>query len=203
MSETVNGGRQTDLYRERRRQIFEAAAKVFAAKGYYDATVSEIAQEAGLGKGTIYEYVKSKKELLRLVIEEGHDRMLDQLDIVVEMDLAPEEKFRRAAGIMLSIMDEYSEAAKTLMPEIFGLELTDREFVDKLKNRYISRMQRLYDEGAATGVFKELDSYLVSEIILNMVGLWGKSDTVRSCSGDSTEIFEEFIMSIFFKGILK
>jgi len=57
-------------------QIFEAAAALFAEKGYHTATVQEVAEKAGLGKGTIYEYVRSKKELLLFVAEEDRDDIL-------------------------------------------------------------------------------------------------------------------------------
>ncbi|MFA6451691.1 MAG: TetR/AcrR family transcriptional regulator, partial [bacterium] len=87
MSDSLTNGKPADLVKERRRQIFEAAARVFTAKGFHSATVNEIAQEAGLGKGTIYEYVRSKKELLFLIIEEGHALLFDQIDKIEKMDI--------------------------------------------------------------------------------------------------------------------
>jgi len=48
----------------RREQILEAALKLFISKGYENSTVDEIANEAGLSKGSIYWYFKSKLEIL-------------------------------------------------------------------------------------------------------------------------------------------
>jgi len=48
----------------RKEQILQAAEKVFAAKGFHQATVSEVAKEAGLSDATIYEYFSTKEELL-------------------------------------------------------------------------------------------------------------------------------------------
>ncbi|MDM7998476.1 MAG: TetR/AcrR family transcriptional regulator [Dehalococcoidia bacterium] len=48
----------------RRRQILDAALAVFSTKGYGEATISDIAREAGIAVGTIYNYYPSKREVL-------------------------------------------------------------------------------------------------------------------------------------------
>lgn len=48
---------------EKKSRIIEAAAKVFARKGYAATRIAEVAVEAGIGKGTVYEYFKSKEAL--------------------------------------------------------------------------------------------------------------------------------------------
>jgi AcrR family transcriptional regulator len=55
--------RQT-LVLERKDQILKAAAKIFAAKGYERATIADIAREAGMAEGSIYNYFKNKGDLL-------------------------------------------------------------------------------------------------------------------------------------------
>jgi len=57
------------LIDEKRRQIIEGAIRVFKDKGYHKATVREIAEEAGVGLGSIYDYVKSKDDILYLFFE--------------------------------------------------------------------------------------------------------------------------------------
>ncbi|HPI78488.1 MAG TPA: helix-turn-helix domain-containing protein, partial [bacterium] len=113
--------RQSALVAERRKQIFEAAIKVFARKGYHAATVSEIAREAGLGKGTLYEYIRSKKEMLFLVAEEGHAMILAEIDEITKQDLSPLEKWRGAISVQLRLMDRYKETATAVLPQILGM----------------------------------------------------------------------------------
>jgi len=57
------------LINERRRQILEGAIQVFKKEGYHKATVREIAREAGIGLGSIYDYVHSKDDILFLFFE--------------------------------------------------------------------------------------------------------------------------------------
>ena len=53
----------------KRNQIVEAAARVFSRSGYSNAVVADIALQANIGKGTIYEYFKSKEALFFAVFE--------------------------------------------------------------------------------------------------------------------------------------
>ena len=58
------------LIGEKRRQIIEGAIQVFKRKGYHKATVREIAREAGISLGSIYDYVNSKDDILFLFFED-------------------------------------------------------------------------------------------------------------------------------------
>jgi AcrR family transcriptional regulator len=58
-----------ELIDEKRKQIIEGAMKVFKKKGYHKATVREIAKEAKIGLGSIYDYVNSKDDILYLFFE--------------------------------------------------------------------------------------------------------------------------------------
>ena len=54
---------------KKKEQIIEAAARVFARSGYSNAVVADIALQANIGKGTVYEYFKSKEDLFFAVFE--------------------------------------------------------------------------------------------------------------------------------------
>ncbi|MBM4329703.1 MAG: TetR/AcrR family transcriptional regulator [Deltaproteobacteria bacterium] len=58
-----------NLIREKRKQIIAGAVQVFKKKGYHKATVREIAKEAKIGIGSIYDYVNSKDDILYLFFE--------------------------------------------------------------------------------------------------------------------------------------
>ena len=54
---------------EKKTHILEAAARVFSRRGYAGANIAQIAAEAGIGKGTVYEYFASKEDLFFAVFE--------------------------------------------------------------------------------------------------------------------------------------
>ncbi len=65
-----------EIERQRHRfEIMEAAVRVFARRGYREATIDEIAEEARFGKGTIYNYFESKEHLFTEIIKMLFDEM--------------------------------------------------------------------------------------------------------------------------------
>lgn len=58
--------------RKRDKEVLEAAAKIFYARGYADASVQDIADELGILKGSLYHYTDSKEDLLYRILDETH-----------------------------------------------------------------------------------------------------------------------------------
>ena len=69
---------------KKRRDILQAAMRVFAREGYHRAKMVAVAEEAGIGKGTVYEYFKSKKDLFLSL----HEHMLGELKNFYMKELA-------------------------------------------------------------------------------------------------------------------
>ncbi len=63
----------------RRQQIVDAAFAAFTENGYEQTSMSDIATRAGMGQGTVYRYVESKREVLDLVFDYGVERLVDTL----------------------------------------------------------------------------------------------------------------------------
>ncbi|MBF9318835.1 TetR/AcrR family transcriptional regulator [Mycobacteroides chelonae] len=64
---------------KRRQQIVDAAFAAFTENGYEQTSMSDIAARAGMGQGTVYRYVDSKREVLDLVFDYGVERLVDTL----------------------------------------------------------------------------------------------------------------------------
>src|SRR5215210_8358852 len=69
MAEAGKGGVRDLLVSARREQILEAATRVFAGKGFRRATTKEVAREAGVSEGTIYNYFDDKDALLVAILD--------------------------------------------------------------------------------------------------------------------------------------
>src|SRR4051794_31577342 len=63
----------------RRRQILDAASKVFAELGYHNAGIADIAREVGAGHGTFYRYFANKRDILAHVLTYAGERILEAL----------------------------------------------------------------------------------------------------------------------------
>lgn len=64
---------------ERKRKILNSAIKIFGEKGFQNATIAEIAKEAGIGDATIYEYFKNKEDILLAIPVEITKELIPQI----------------------------------------------------------------------------------------------------------------------------
>lgn len=87
MSSKLNDPIQTQLIAARRNQILDAAIKVFAQKGFHPATIKDVAKEAGIADGTIYNYFKNKHDLMLGILERMKETVLQEVDVSQLMTL--------------------------------------------------------------------------------------------------------------------
>lgn len=80
---------------EKRPLILQAATEVFAEQGFAAVTVAEIADHAGIGKGTVYEYFSSKDELLFAVFEWINERIFERISEELDAGGTTLQRFQR------------------------------------------------------------------------------------------------------------
>jgi AcrR family transcriptional regulator len=133
-----------------RQRLMEAASQVFAARGYPDATVDEIASEAGASRATFYLHFKGKTDLVAALVEESTPfgveryRLLDQL--LVRGDPGLRDDLCEWLADWLAIWRESADSshallqAATLEPEVEEQRVRNSEaLVDALAN-YFARL---------------------------------------------------------------
>lgn len=82
-------------------QLVDAAARVFERKGFVEATISDIAAEAGVSKPTVYQYVTSKRWLLETIVEQVIYPLRHNIDEIVTSDLSAQEKLMRYVQVQV------------------------------------------------------------------------------------------------------
>ena len=82
---------------DRRRQILDAAVRVFARSGYHGSRVGDIATEAGVAHGLLYHYFASKDEVLETVFRDNFGELLDRFRAVAEAPTSPRRRSSRAS----------------------------------------------------------------------------------------------------------
>jgi TetR/AcrR family fatty acid metabolism transcriptional regulator len=119
------------LQGDKRDAILEAALRVFARHGYAAARVSDIAAEAGIGKGTVYLYFASKEELLMGVFESRVNQILTLIDEMVITQVTPREGLRAFFDAALALVASNVEMLDLFEQRVF---LSD----DRLRARGIA-----------------------------------------------------------------
>jgi AcrR family transcriptional regulator len=130
------------LVEARRAQIIDAAARVFAEKGFHRATTKEIASAAGVSEGTIYNYFDSKADLLIGIMARLVE--LEQLDVELTQALQDDAK-----GFMIAIfrhrlarIQRGQEMLQAVLPEV----LIDRRLRQRFYRQYVLRIATLLEQ---------------------------------------------------------
>jgi len=189
----------------RREEILQAARVVFARNGFYETTVEEIAKAAGISKGTLYLYYKSKMDIywaaLKFGVTEMHDRVREELKTVPSV----KEKIQTFIHVKMEYFQKnrdffkiyYSEFGNTFCHPIHmqkefrdlyrkQVDLLESILVDGIKTRAI---RELPVEGTACAI-ADLTRSVITQHLMN----WSK----RTIEEDSKLTFD-----LIWKGISK
>jgi AcrR family transcriptional regulator len=103
---------ETDVRERKRRRILEAATELFVRHGYRKTSVDDVAREAGVAKGTVYLYFKTKADLMTQAIIEEKKRYIVNLKPVLEAP--PLERLKRYLRMAFVLVNEMPLMSKLL-----------------------------------------------------------------------------------------
>jgi AcrR family transcriptional regulator len=159
--------RKEKITRLRKRQILDAARKVFSKKGYDQATTAEIAQTAGVAEGTIYNYFQNKRDLLVSLIS---DTMLTQsLFTLIDKPKKKEHDFMDIIEDRLHIAFTNSDINQLLLSEIQHDPDLIKTFVENVLGPGLNLAQQNIQSGIESGIFRPVNIEAVVRIIVGMI----------------------------------
>ena len=150
--------------------IIDSALKVFGEKGYYNATIAEIARDAGVSEATIYEYFGSKEDLLFAIPGEITSQTVAFLDSITPYIKGAENKIRAIAyGYFNLYKDNPNYSSLVLLDLKHNRNFLDAESYKPVK-RAANFILEAIKEGMESGEFREdIDAYLVRSMILGTI----------------------------------
>ncbi len=125
-----------------RTMILLAARELFLRKGYSNTTIDEIMSMAGLGKGTMYLYFKSKEDLFLSLILEEWTELQKKIDVVINDDSPPYQRLRKGFSEYI----RFFEDRPYLLSLIMDAEASLRHHISKdYFSRYYARLPVVID----------------------------------------------------------
>jgi TetR/AcrR family fatty acid metabolism transcriptional regulator len=104
---------------DKRRQILDAAIRVFARQGFHSTRVSDIADEAGVAYGLVYHYFESKEKVLNELFSERWSLLLAAIDEADRSaDLTPRAKLEAVASFIIDSYRHDPELMKVIIVEV-------------------------------------------------------------------------------------
>ena len=185
----------------RKRQIIDTATKVFAQRGFNEATISEIARDAKISEASIYEYFSTKEGLLFSIPTESSQQLFDTMAFHLKLIRGAGNKLR---AIVFLFMDSYREnpdfAAVLMLYLKHNKKFLDTEGHLTIKAG-IKQITTVIEQGIEAKEFKEdTQPYLIRSMILgtieHLVTNW-----VMTGNPDNLEGFVDPLIDTIIKGI--
>jgi len=159
---------------DKKQQILHAALEVFARQGLEKGKIADIAKEAGIGKGTIYEYYKSKEEIFRAIEEMFIVGTIEQLQMVANSDDSPTEKLKQVCGYSLDLHAHLGDSI-LIISELWAqhsrglLHGHDSNNFADMYDDYYKIIEDILKDGIAKGEFREMSIKGVTTLLLAMI----------------------------------
>jgi len=161
--------RKESITTQREQQIFDAALKVFSKKGFDQTTIPDIAQEAGVSIGTIYNYYQSKHDLLLSIIK-GY---ISTESFIGLLEQPPE------SGDTASLFSLINERLSISLDNIGVIQLlmTEIQRDPKLRRQYNEQvvvpnfklLEKYFELRTAKNTFRPLNIPIVVRALLGMI----------------------------------
>ncbi|HVL95152.1 MAG TPA: TetR/AcrR family transcriptional regulator [Solirubrobacteraceae bacterium] len=123
---------------DRRRQILDAAVRVFARQGFHTCRVSDIADEAGVAYGLVYHYFGSKEEVLDTLFLERWDVLLEAIAHVDNRRGLARDKLLAVAGFIIDSYRHDPELMKVIIVEV-------TRAANSFGARHLAKIREAYD----------------------------------------------------------
>ncbi len=153
----------------RRMEIVKAAVELFVRKGFHRTTVREIAQKFGMSVGTLYEYIRTKEDILYLVCDYIHTSVSERVRPSLEITGSTIERLRNAIRSYYVIVDEMQDYVLFLYQETKSLSYNARKYVFKSEEEMTSIFEEIILQGIEDGTFsigKKDVNFLANEIMV-------------------------------------
>jgi TetR/AcrR family transcriptional regulator, fatty acid metabolism regulator protein len=151
--------------------IQDATMRVISRKGMAAATMQEIAEEAGVAKGTIYLYFRDRDELVEKTFETAMEKLFVQIDEALDRDISFEDKLRAVMAAQLAFFSQNREFFRLYlslrMPE--GTPAQQRRQQRTCRPQYRQRVDKLAEvlmQAISRGELREVDAERLALFII-------------------------------------
>ena len=177
----------------KKQDVLEAAERVFSKHGYAAARMEDVAAEAGVSKGSVYNYFKSKQEMFMEVFHFSQINDRELFDKIVNSNISSREKILKIIETVLKRFDAHRNIGKLLM-EFWATAGRDEfagfnEVLNNLYSDYLAVLEELISQGQSSGEMEVMTTPKMSarmlvafldglgmQKLIGVGGEWNKQD---------------------------
>ncbi|MEV1290645.1 TetR/AcrR family transcriptional regulator [Pseudonocardia sp. NPDC049635] len=168
-------------------ELVEAAGAEFREHGYDNATLEGISARLGILKGSVYNYVASKEELLLAVVEGPAEALLAQVDaLLADSSSGVAVRLRELVRIQVRVFADHYPAAFVYLQRVGRARTPAFARFDEMDRHYLAAVESLLAEGARTGELSlPTDPRIAARAVIGMLDWMQHWFTPRGAAEDA------------------
>jgi AcrR family transcriptional regulator len=153
----------------KRQEIFDASVHLFVEKGFTETSMREVAAAAGIGKATLYDYFKTKDDILLSFFEREIAEVTERAAEIARYYLPAADKLRLIMQMHLEYWLPRRALYLRLTIEAQRLALESQQRIQVARHAYQDMLRGLVEDGIREGAFRPVDSLLATRLLLNII----------------------------------
>lgn len=155
---------------KRRREIVDAAARVFAERGYHGASTQDIADLLGMRQASLYYYFDSKETALEEVCALGTAGFVERAEAIVKNGETAERRLGQLIAGHIAPLNDRADYMRTFLNERKWLPMESRRRIGRMSRRLEAIFERVIRDGIRAGEFRtDLNPRLTTLALLGMM----------------------------------
>ncbi|MCF6138936.1 TetR/AcrR family transcriptional regulator [Pseudalkalibacillus berkeleyi] len=190
------------LIQKRREEMVKAAVILFKDKGFHRTTTREIAKAAGFSIGTLYEYIRTKEDVLYLVCDSIYDEVRSRLQSEIVMDQPGINRLKEAIAAYFKVMDEMQDEVLVMYQEAKSLSDEALPYVLRKEIEMTSMFEKLIQRSVDAGNLNLTEKEV--NLLAHNIMLQGQMWTFRRWilqKEHTLESYTQFQIQILLNGI--
>lgn len=163
------------LIKKRRDQMIKGAVALFKQKGFHRTTTREIAKAAGFSIGTLYEYIRTKEDVLYLVVDSIYDHVSEQLQQNLDQKVGTLESLKLGIANFFHVMDEMQAEVLVMYQEVKSLSKDARSYILKKELEMVAMFENMLTSCVDNGELDLTEQQLkiIAHDIFVLGQMWG------------------------------
>lgn len=171
-NEIISSVKDEELIAKRRDQMIKGAISLFKEKGFHRTTTREIAKESGFSIGTLYEYIRTKEDILFLVCDAIYEQVQQRLETAIDLQQPSLNTLVNVVKSYFMLMDDMQEEVLMMYQEVKSLKKESKEYVIEKEREMVDLLKKAIIICLPNKV-SDMDAELLANNIFIQGQMWG------------------------------
>jgi AcrR family transcriptional regulator len=153
----------------RRHEIYHSAVALILKQGFADTSMQEIADAAGVGKSTLYDYFPTKDHVLLFVFEEELETLQEQAEGIAGQNLPAYEKLTKILEAQLDFLINNKNFFAEISMQAMQMGLAGQERIMKRRYAYQDLVRGILEQGIRENAFRPVNTRLATRTLLQIM----------------------------------